>query len=134
MLAGDGAAPTAAPGLSGEGECPSFGGRLLSGLWDMGIVLPGAVLDTLPRKKLLFLFVGGQRILPPAQMWLKPVQVQLGRGPGLLVPVISPCPCPVQAGWAEGMEAEGSWLTQGVRSWSSPSSADRGAGTVVQEW
>lgn len=52
MLAGDGAAPTAAPGLSREGECPSFGGRLLSGLWDVGIVLPGAVLDTLPRKKL----------------------------------------------------------------------------------
>lgn len=62
MLDGDGAAPTAAPGLTGKGECPSFGGRLLSGLCDVGIVLPGAVLDTIPTqlKVVLVLFVGNK--------------------------------------------------------------------------
>ena len=60
MLDGDAAAPAAAPGLTGKGGYPSFGGTLLSDLHDVGFALLGAVLVAFPSQKkvVLFLFVG----------------------------------------------------------------------------
>lgn len=59
--------------------------------------------------------------------------MQLGTGPCLQLPLEYPlCPCPVQAGWAEGMEAEWRWLTQAPGAVVPHGSADTGAGGVVE--
>lgn len=83
-------------------------GWLLSGPCDVGIAQLGAVLDTFPRqKRVSSSFCGGQRTHPPTQIHLKQVQVQLGISSYLQLALW--CflwPHPVQAGWAEEMEAE----------------------------
>lgn len=110
MLDGDGAAPTAAPGLAGKGECPSFNGRLLSGLCDVGFVHTEGRVSNFSEKSHPLPLCGGTKDSPSCSAMAEASSGAAGESSLLAFPVIPPCPCPVQAGWAEGR-----WLPQGCQ-------------------
>lgn len=116
MLVGDGTAPTAAPGLTGKGGCRCFGGRLLSGLCDVGIALPGAVLATLPRKKLSSSSLWGSKDSPSRSDMAEASSGAAGERswlacPCAIPPVLVLCRLPGQRAW----RLRGGWLTQGCQ-------------------
>ena len=111
VLDGDGASPAAAQGLTGEGGCHSVGDRVAGcSVVPVMLVLPCLGLYWTPspgRKDCLLPLCGGGRTCPPAHICLNPVRVQPGTGPCSQLPLQCPLSAfPVQAGWAEEMEAE----------------------------